>query len=411
MRSDFQANYNAIASAWAECPALVGMVRETSRWLLSNKGLTVSPSTVARVAAVIQHKAKGQPLPSPTPEPQPAYGQKTPPMLATPAPTQSPFKTPVPTHAPASAPDMDAAVRALAMALAGMQSKPTLDAEAVRGIVQPMLDAHAPKVLQFVVPDRPAPSEHIESAHAKLPEAVVLAQVLRLVWLCGPAGSGKTTLAEQIAKSLTLPFGSLSCTAGMSEAHLTGRPTLQGGYIPARFVELYETGGVFLLDEFDACDPNTALVINSALANGYASVPYRTEKQRADRHKDFVCIVATNTWGNGADPQYLGRNGLDLATRDRFAAAKLLIEYDPALELRIMGDKAVLACIAKIRANIANHKLRRTFSTRAVFQLACLMRAGLKPSEAFARYLTDWSETETVKGMDGVRLPAEYNRG
>jgi cobaltochelatase CobS len=297
------------------------------------------------------------------------------------------------------------AIRLMMQALGAMQSK-SLDADAVRAIVQPMIDnINQPKVLQFQVPPRPD-SEHIDNAHKLLPQAVTFAQILGLCWLCGPAGSGKTTIAEQVAKAMSLPFGSLSCTAGMSEGHLTGRPTIQGGYIPARFVELYETGGVFLFDEFDAADPNTALVVNSALANGYLSVPYRTEKQRADRHKNFVCIIATNTWGNGADPQYLGRSGLDLATRDRFAAAKILVQYDQELEKRILGNDPIHAQFMRIRDNIAKHNIRRILSTRAIAQMSMLIRAGLKPREALESYLTDWTDPERAKGLENVRLAA-----
>jgi hypothetical protein len=209
-----------------------------------------------------------------------------------------------------------------------------------------------------------------------------------------------------VAKAMSLPFGSLSCTAGMSEGHLTGRPTIQGGYIPARFVELYETGGVFLFDEFDAADPNTALVVNSALANGYLSVPYRTEKQRADRHKNFVCIIATNTWGNGADPQYLGRSGLDLATRDRFAAAKILVQYDQELEKRILGnDQAACA----VHAHQGQHREAQHPS----HPLHACHRANVRTDpqraqagEALESYLTDWTDPERAKGLENVRLAA-----
>jgi hypothetical protein len=55
-------------------------------------------------------------------------------------------------HAPGG--DVEDAVRLLMQALASMQSK-SLDADAVRAIVQPMIDnINQPKVLQFQVPNR-----------------------------------------------------------------------------------------------------------------------------------------------------------------------------------------------------------------------------------------------------------------
>ena len=60
-----------------------------------------------------------------------------------------------------------------------------------------------------------------------------------------------------LALSLALPFGFVSCTAGMSEGQITGRllPTGKGGqfeYVQSEFVHCYENGGIFLLDEMDA---------------------------------------------------------------------------------------------------------------------------------------------------------------
>jgi hypothetical protein len=37
-----------------------------------------------------------------------------------------------------------------------------------------------------------------------------------------------------------------------------------------------------------------------------------------ERHKDFICIAAANTFGMGANRVYVGRNQLDAATLDRF---------------------------------------------------------------------------------------------
>lgn len=128
----------------------------------------------------------------------------------------------------------------------------------------------------------------------------------------------------------------------MSEAHLLGRMLFDGEYVESDFVRLYENGGVFLFDEIDAADANTLLVINSALANGYMSVPNRKEKQRAERHENFICIVAGNTWGKGS-VEYAGRNRLDSAFMDRFTVAKLEIDYDTDLEGKIAGDHAYVA--------------------------------------------------------------------
>jgi cobaltochelatase CobS len=144
--------------------------------------------------------------------------------------------------------------------------------------------------------------------HAMLSEAVALASARMNILLIGPAGSGKTYLAAQVAECLGLPFAFISCSAGMSEGQLLGRliPTGEGGkfeYLISEFVRCYENGGVFLFDEIDAADSNTLLVLTAALANGHMAVPNRPGNPIAKKHPDFVCIAAANTYGTGADRQ------------------------------------------------------------------------------------------------------------
>ena len=118
----------------------------------------------------------------------------------------------------------------------------------------------------------------------------------------------------------------------MSESQILGRlvPAGENGqfvFLSTQFLDAYENGGVFLFDEIDAADPNVLLVINSALANGHLSVPSRHEKPTAARHPDFICIAAANTFGHGADRQYVGRNQLDESTLDRFRIGTVPMDY------------------------------------------------------------------------------------
>lgn len=258
-----------------------------------------------------------------------------------------------------------------------------------------------------------------------------LAAALRLVkagmnnlWLCGPAGGGKTTLGKQLAEELDRPFGTINCTAGMSEVHLLGRMNpLSGEYWPAAFVKLYEGGGVFLADEFDAADPNVVLALNTATSNGQCPLPNRHENPLAERHPENILIVATNTWGNGADAQYSGRDVIDAAVRDRYALAKLFVGYSHQLEVELFGaferqasgkgwDEWVAPAklaelewpgvFEQIRANIGAHNLRRTLSTRAKAQAHQLAQAGYDTRELVSMLFQDWTEQERLRGLEGL---------
>lgn len=233
--------------------------------------------------------------------------------------------------------------------------------------------------------------------HKMLRDSIFLSEQERQLMLVGPAGSGKTTLASQIAKGFDIPFYSISCSAGMSEAHLLGRMLFDGTYVPSDFITAYENGGVFLFDEIDAADSNTLLVINSALANGYVSVPNRKENPRANRHEDFICVVAGNSWGNGSNT-YQGRGYLDAAFLDRFAVSKLEIDYDTTLETELAGDQtAVLERFHQIRDIVSKQRLKRVVSTRSIISAVRQANAGRSLNQIEKVFTTDWSKDELRK--------------
>jgi midasin (ATPase involved in ribosome maturation) len=223
--------------------------------------------------------------------------------------------------------------------------------------------------------------------------------------MVGPAGTGKTTLAKSLAEALGRPFGFLSLSAGVSETHLFGRtlPQKDGtwGYVPSQFITLYETGGVFLLDEMDAADANVMVAINAALANGVCANP---NGQIHVRHADTLILGACNTWGRGADQQYVGRNPLDAATLDRFVLATLKVEYDTDLERDIAQSmlpegeaETLLYFVNSLRESISRNRLRRVASTRLVVNASKAMKSGKTLSQVKDRYFQDWSVDEKAK--------------
>lgn len=220
------------------------------------------------------------------------------------------------------------------------------------------------------------------------------------ILLVGPAGSGKTHLAHQVAESLGRGFASVSCTAGMSESVLSGwLLPVDGGafdYVESDFVRLYENGGVFLFDEVDAADPNTLLFINQALANGSFYLPQRKGRSLVKRHTDFVCIAAANTFGNGANGTYAGRERLDEAFLDRFRAGRHFVDYDTTFERAAVAPE-LLAWGWTVRKRITELRMQRVMSTRFLLDATKLLKAGASFDRIKSKFFLDWKSEDRAK--------------
>lgn len=242
------------------------------------------------------------------------------------------------------------------------------------------------------------------TTHKALPKMIAgLKAGFNNFWIVGPAGSGKTTLASDLAKALGRRFASISCSGGMSESALTGRliPNLTTGktdFQSTQFVDVYESGGVFLLDEVDAADSNVLLTINSALANGHMPLPNRADNPAATRHPDTIIVCAANTYGTGADRQYVGRNQLDGAFNDRFCGTTIPVDYDRDLETALVGDAQILSKVWSIREKVADLKLRRIVGTRFLIAVAKWVKVGgLSIPEALEACTEGWTADEKSK--------------
>lgn len=224
------------------------------------------------------------------------------------------------------------------------------------------------------------------------------------VLMVGPAGTGKTHLAKQVAEALKRPFTYNSMSEGVTESHLVGRnlPQSDGSFKfeCSPFVKTYENGGVHLFDELDSADANVMTFLNAALANGHLSVPQAG--RIFEKHKDTVLICAANTYGTGATRTYVGRNQLDAATLDRFACSTVEVGYDKKLEesiaRSILGDDELLKKLWRVRYEVIdrNH-MKRIMSTRTVVNSHTLVKSGIPESEFWKMYLASWSPEERAK--------------
>ena len=198
---------------------------------------------------------------------------------------------------------------------------------------------------------------------------------VRNMWLVGPAGCGKSTLCRYFAKETNIPFLVISCSIGTSATEFVGYkyPTRE----KTKFAELYSIPSVIVIDEMPALDPSVAQVLNAALANG----EIETTTGLVQRHKNCLIIATSNTYGAGADRQYVANNQLDSSTIDRFVGG--IIEVDYSEEYESQYDKEVVEFVRALRSAIKDNNLRRIASTRMV-------EAGHIQKYSFIK---DWKQT------------------
>jgi len=186
----------------------------------------------------------------------------------------------------------------------------------------------------------PAPVTRERLTHYALPQLVTHLRAGCQPYLCGPAGSGKSYGAEQAAQEIgARVYDFLSCNEGTSEIDFFGFVDANGRYSAGIIRDAWEHGGVVLIDEIDACDPNALVKLNGVLALD-AGKSYRfPDGARVPRHKDFYAIVAGNTSGHGASEDYNARQTLDASTLSRFTYVQW--DYDEVLERAMIAPEFV----------------------------------------------------------------------
>lgn len=162
------------------------------------------------------------------------------------------------------------------------------------------------------------------------------------VFMSGPAGTGKSSIAKSAAEALDMDFYFSGAVQDIYK--FTGFVDANGHYSKTQFYDFCCNGGVFFLDEMDASIPEVLVALNAAIANRYFDFP--CGKVELNENCRFIC--AGNTYGTGADAEYTGRYQLDAATLDRFAVVD--IDYSKDIFNAVTnGNKDLIAFIYDLR--------------------------------------------------------------
>ena len=268
-----------------------------------------------------------------------------------------------------------------------LQKVTTDVSKAVLNIVLTELDTRSNEIIVGItVNDKDLAKTKVE-AHPELPKLINVCLNGLTPLLVGPAGCGKTAMAEQTSEALNLAYGHLCFSAGVSETWLFGRQ-LPTGFIEGEFSKLYKTGGVFLADELDAADANLLLAINTALANGHLYNPMSGEK--ITRHKDFHFIGAANTFGKGGNSLYTGRSRLDAATLDRFTC--LEVDYLEQIENKLCPEKVVSKWLRDVRKFLKSQNSNEVISYRTFDKAFKMYNMGHSSNEVAKMLFASWPD-------------------
>lgn len=185
------------------------------------------------------------------------------------------------------------------------------------------------------------------------------------VYLYGPAGSGKNTIAEQIAEALGVEFYYQNTL--VTKFDVSGYKNAQGEYEETPFYKAWKNGGLFFADELDNSTAEAIIALNAALANGYYTFPNSGEK--VAKNPNFYCIAAGNTNGQGATEEYCGRYQMDESSRDRFAFIE--IDYNKKVEESICGGHLdILEFVRDLRSVTKSLQIKLICGYRAISRLA-----------------------------------------
>lgn len=336
------------------------------------------------------------------------------------APAPAPKTRPTPPPAPSAANPFSAfeawleeriggRLNAAEVALKDLASKTTPDTraivEAIKAEVKAMIDG-ASRNVTITIPTMPE-VKFKGRVHPVVPTILrYIAAGERFFFLSGPAATGKSTAARQVAEALGRQLGALAVTETMMREDILGAlvHNLMKGeahYQPTPFVEAWLAGGVCLLDECDRGNANTLTAINCIEQDTlYIPRPEAEGGPIAHSGGKAIVIATANTFGTGGNRLYIGANPLDGAFSDRFRT--ISVGYDQDTEIVVAGGDDIAAeCVAYFktaRSRAEEAALRRPMTTRMIRRAATDRRldGGLGCRAAFAKSAAEsgWTDTE-----------------
>jgi MoxR-like ATPase len=245
--------------------------------------------------------------------------------------------------------------------------------------------------------------------------ATALSQIARgrNVMLFGPAGTGKTEWAQQLAAKTGRPFALISCDNGTDAATLVGMtvPDAAGGvsWQDGQLTRAIRTPGcVVCIDEPSVARPGALFVLQNVLANRVLFISETGARVPVAAGVVFIATDNTNGTGGGARRGYTDTNRLNAAFLDRFGVRVRFDYMAPDQEASVIAGytgctlelaKLLVTAATVTRAAANDQTLSHGIGLRRLLSWAELLTDGVDPAVAFRAAVLDCASEQDVETL------------
>jgi cobaltochelatase CobS len=201
--------------------------------------------------------------------------------------------------------------------------------------------------------------------------------------LVGPPGCGKTTGVRALASLINQPCRKMSMNGDLRVSDFVGTKVLMvdpatgqtiTGWRDSILPDAMRRGHWLVLDEWDACPPEIAFVMQSVLEPERTLVLTDNYGEVLTAHQNFRIFATANTIGKGDDSGiFAGTHVQNEATLDRFCVLPCSYQSS-AVEIKIVCDRS---------------GIDRQWAITMV-ESATQIREGFKKSECSCSFSTRW---------------------
>jgi cobaltochelatase CobS len=223
------------------------------------------------------------------------------------------------------------------------------------------------------------------------------------IYLYGSAGTGKTFTSEKLAKFLGWTFVEVNCNQFTSPLDLIGGQTIDGyqkGKLEIAWSNVDENsknleGAVLCLDELPKLDPNTAGLLNSALAKiKLPNATIRNGRGQTISKGKLVIIGTGNTRLNETNLEYEANFKQDLSLQDRFVGSCYEVMFNYRLEYTDIMKDFLFIWVYMIKMREVIIAERYTYKAFVSMRILISMRDSYR---VYREWLS--SPDETVDGL------------